>query len=61
MNSSTHTADHNGHAPPPIARDAPSVNALAAPLVAQLLADAARHVYDVVRATDFRNVLIAGA
>ncbi|SDH16682.1 methenyltetrahydromethanopterin cyclohydrolase [Paraburkholderia steynii] len=42
MNSSTHTADHNGNAPPPIARDAPSVNALAAPLVAQLLADAAR-------------------
>lgn len=42
MNSSTHTADHNGNAPPPIARDAPSVNALAAPLVAQLLADATR-------------------
>lgn len=41
MNSSTPTADHAGHAPP-IGRDAPSVNALAAPLVAQLLTDAAR-------------------
>ena len=41
MNSSTHTADPGGN-PPPIPRDAPSVNALAAPLVAHLLADAAR-------------------
>ena len=42
MNSSTPTAEHDGNTPPPIAHDAPSVNALAAPLVAQLLADAAR-------------------
>ncbi|MPW20227.1 methenyltetrahydromethanopterin cyclohydrolase [Paraburkholderia sp. CNPSo 3157] len=44
MNSSTHMAEPNGNTgiTPPIARDAPSVNALASPLVAQLLADAAR-------------------
>src|SRR5215469_16167151 len=42
MNSSTPTAEPHANTPPPIARDAPSVNALAAPLVEHLLANAAR-------------------
>jgi methenyltetrahydromethanopterin cyclohydrolase len=43
MTSSTQTAETGGAAPPPaIGPGAPSVNALAAPLVAQLIADAGR-------------------